>query len=115
MSNHADSDAVDARAVEAARTGDASGLATLLDRHPDRLHLRTAPYEQSLLHLAASAGHLDVVNLLLTRGLDANTLEKGDNTSAITGPRPPATSTSWCAWPMREATSSGTATIMRSR
>ena len=60
-----------------------AGLATLLDRHPDRLHLRTAPYEQSLLHLAASAGHLDVVNLLLTRGLDVNTLEKGDNTSAI--------------------------------
>ena len=41
------------------------------------------PYEQSLLHLAAFAGHLDVVDLLLRRGLDVNTREKGDNTYAM--------------------------------
>jgi ankyrin repeat protein len=74
---------VDARIVEAARTGDATTLSALLDQFPDRLHLRTEPYEQSLLHLAAFAGHPDVVDLLLGRGLDVNTREKGDNTYAM--------------------------------
>jgi ankyrin repeat protein len=71
---------VDDRIVEAARTGDATALSALLNQFPDKLHLRTEPYEQSLLHLAAFAGHLDVVDLLLRRGLDVNTRERGDNT-----------------------------------
>ena len=74
---------VDDRVVEAARTGDVTALATLLDQYPDKLHLRTEPYEQSLLHLAALGGHLEVVDLLLRRGLDVNTREKGDNTYAM--------------------------------
>jgi ankyrin repeat protein len=36
-----------------------------------------------LLHHAASNGHLPAVNLLLARGLDVNTREKGDNTYAM--------------------------------
>src|SRR6185503_16428472 len=74
---------VDDRVVEAARTGDVTALAALLDQYPDKLQLRTEPYEQSLLHLAASAGHLEVVDLLLRRGLDVNTREKGDNSYAM--------------------------------
>ena len=112
MSDDAEALAVDERVVEAVRAGDAAALATLLDQYPDRLHLRTAPYEQSLLHLAASAGHLDVVDLLLERGLDVNTREKGDNTyamhwAAAAGPsrRRPASRRS------QEAMSSVTATI----
>ena len=59
MSEEPKASAVDERVVAAVHAGDAAALATLLDQYPDRLHLRTAPYEQSLLHLAALAGHLD--------------------------------------------------------
>jgi ankyrin repeat protein len=75
--------AADERVLAAVHAGDAMLLATLLDQYPDRLHLRTTPYEQSLLHLAAQAGHLNVVDLLLTRGLDVNIRDKGDNTYAM--------------------------------
>jgi ankyrin repeat protein len=75
------SETVDGQLFEAARTGDVGALAALLDTHPDKLHARTEPYEWTLLHLAS--GHLSAVDLLLGRGLDVNTLEKGDNTSAM--------------------------------
>jgi ankyrin repeat protein len=75
------SETVDGQLFEAARTGDVGALAALLDTHPDKLHARTKPYEWTLLHLAS--GHLSAVDLLLGRGLDVNTLEKGDNTSAM--------------------------------
>jgi ankyrin repeat protein len=77
---HVDSLTVDGRLFEAARSGDSGTLAALLDRHPDRLHARTQPYEHSLLHLAAANGHLAAVDLLLERGLDVNVREKGDST-----------------------------------
>jgi ankyrin repeat protein len=77
---HVDSLTVDGQLFEAARSGDSGTLATLLDRHPDRLYARTQPYEHSLLHLAAAGGHLATVDLLLARGLDVNVREKGDNT-----------------------------------
>jgi ankyrin repeat protein len=77
---HVDSLTVDGQLFEAARSGDSGTLATLLDRHPDRLYARTRPYEHSLLHLAAAGGHLATVDLLLERGLDVNVREKGDNT-----------------------------------
>src|SRR6476661_8210962 len=73
----------DAQLVDAARNGDVNGLTVLLDQHPDRLHVRSQPYEWSLLHHAASTGHVAVVDLLLRRGLDVNTREKGDNTCAM--------------------------------
>ena len=83
MSEDPEPSAVDERVLAAVHAGDAAALAALLDQYPDRLHLRTTPYEQSLLHLAAQAGHLDVVDLLLTRGLDVNIRDKGDNTYAM--------------------------------
>ena len=71
------------RAFEAARSGDTTALAAVLDEHPDALHARADPYEQSLLHAAAQRGHRDAVDLLLRRGLDANTRERGDNSYAM--------------------------------
>jgi ankyrin repeat protein len=74
---------VDDPLVEAARAGDVAALAAGLDAQPEKLHLRTPPYEWSLLHHAAQAGRLDAVDLLLRRGVDPNTRETGDNTTAM--------------------------------
>ena len=74
---------LDGQLFEMARSGDAEKLRALLDAHPDRLYARDQPYEHTLLHVAAHSGHLDVVDLLLNRGLDPNTREKGDNTYAM--------------------------------
>ena len=68
---------------EAAREGDARTLAAILDREPEKLLARSEPHAWSLLHAAAHAGHLEIVDLLLARGLDVNTLERGDDTSAM--------------------------------
>ncbi len=75
-----ESQTVDAQLIAAARGGDVHALRTLLDEHPERLHLRDKPYEWSLLHHAAHGGHLATLDLLLERELDVNTREKGDNT-----------------------------------
>ena len=77
---HVDSLTVDGQLFEAARNGDTMELRLLLDAHPKKLHVRNRPYEHTLLHVAAHHGRLDAVDLLLRRGLDPNTREKGDNT-----------------------------------
>ena len=74
---------MDDQLFDAARNGDVGALAALLDQHPEKLSARETPYEWSLLHAAAHKGHLAAVDLLLTRGLDVNTREKGDNTCAM--------------------------------
>lgn len=78
-----DSLTVEGQLFAAARNGDIDTLTALLDKNPDKLLARAKPYEWSLLHEAAQNGHLAVVDLLLRRGLDANTREKGDNTCAM--------------------------------
>jgi ankyrin repeat protein len=78
---HIDSLTVDGQIVDAARRGDRDALARLIDAHPDKLHLRAKPYGMSLLHLAAP--HAGAVELLLSRGLDVNARESGDNTCAM--------------------------------
>ena len=80
---HVDSLSVDGQLFDAARNGDVRALAALLDEHPDKLRARAKPYEWSLLHTAAHDGRLAAVDLLLNRGLDVNTREKGDNTYAM--------------------------------
>jgi ankyrin repeat protein len=77
---HVDALTVDGQLFDAAKTGDVATLTSLLDAHPEKLQSRDKPYEWTLLHAAASAGHLGVVDLLLKRGLDPNAREKGDNT-----------------------------------
>jgi ankyrin repeat protein len=74
---------VDDQVFDAARNGDITVLTALLDEHPDKLQARNKPYEHTLLHLAAFAGHLPIVDLLLERGIDVNAREKGDNTYAM--------------------------------
>jgi ankyrin repeat protein len=77
---HIDSLTIDGQLFGAAEKGDLKTLTALLDRFPDKLHVRNKPNEWTLLHLAAHKGHLAVVDLLLKRGLDANLREKGDDT-----------------------------------
>jgi ankyrin repeat protein len=80
---HVDALTVDGQLFEAAREGDVDKLTALLDAHPEKLYARAKPYEWSLLHFAAHQGHLEAVDLLLARGLDVNTRERGDNTYAM--------------------------------
>jgi ankyrin repeat protein len=80
---HVDSLTVDGQLFDAAKKGDVGALTTLLDQHPEKLYVRDKPYEHTLLHLAAYGGQLEAVDLLLKRGLDVNTREKGDNTYAM--------------------------------
>ena len=80
---HVDSLTRDGQIIDAAKQGRVDRLAVLLEAHPDRLHLRIPPYDWTLLHAAAHNGHRAAVDLLLTRGLDVNTREKGDNTYAM--------------------------------
>lgn len=83
MPDHPDSLTSDDQFIDAARTGNVARLATLLDEHPDKLHLRVPPYDASLLFPAAQSGSLEAVDLLLARGLDVNYREIGDNTYAL--------------------------------
>jgi len=71
---------VEGKLFHAAKKGDARELAELLDANPGKLEARNKPYEHTLLHVAAFAGRLENVDLLLRRGLDVNAREKGDNT-----------------------------------
>lgn len=68
---------------EAARRGDAAGLAAQLDASPGLLQAKAEPYGWSLLHAAAHTGQVEAVDLLLARGLDPNTLEDGDRTTPM--------------------------------
>ena len=80
---HVDSLTIDGQLFDAAGKGDVKQLAAMLDEHPDKLHARDKPYEHTLLHKAAQNGQLSTVDLLLRRGIDPNTREKGDNTYAM--------------------------------
>ena len=68
-----------------AKTGDVETLGRAPRRASRQAaRLRIAPYEWTLLHAAAQAQDTSqAVDLLLERGLDANTREKGDNTYAM--------------------------------
>jgi ankyrin repeat protein len=73
----------DRQLFDAARDGHVDALRAALDADPAKLTVRDQPYEWTLLHHAAQHGHLAIVNLLLDRGFDVNTLEKGDHTTAL--------------------------------
>lgn len=74
---------IDERLFALAREGDVDGLRAMLDAHPEKLHAREKPYDWTLLHAAAQKGRLTVVDLLLERGLDPNTRERGDDSYAM--------------------------------
>ena len=80
---HVDSLTIDGQLFDAAQKGEVEKLRALLDMHPTKLYVRNQPHEQTLLHIAAHNGRLEAVDLLLKRGIDPNTREKGDNTYAM--------------------------------
>ena len=80
---HVDLLTLDGQLFDFAERGDAESLGLVLDARPEKLHVTKPPYAWSLLHVAAHQGRADVVALLLARGLDVNTRERGDNTYAI--------------------------------
>jgi ankyrin repeat protein len=80
---HIDSLSVEGQLFAAARRGDVAALGALLGAHPDALEARDEPYRWTLLHAAAQNGSLAAVDLLLSRGLDVNARERGDNTYAM--------------------------------
>lgn len=80
LKEHIDGLTVEGQLFEAAKKSDVRAFAALLDAHPEKLQARNKPYEHTLLHVAAFAGRLEIVDLLLRRGLDVNAREKGDNT-----------------------------------
>lgn len=69
--------------TDAVRDGDATRVTALLDAQPAAIATRIPPYEWTLLHAAAHAGHLAIVDVLLTRGLDPNVRERGDETTPL--------------------------------
>ena len=75
--------AIGARLFEAARKCDVTALARMLDESPALLEVREPPYQWTLLHAASRDGCLEVVDLLLARGLDVNSTEEGDNTTPL--------------------------------
>lgn len=76
-------DPINDRLFNAAANGDIFTIATILNAHPERLRARIAPYAWTMLHVAAHKGQIHVVDLLLKRGLDVNTRERGDETYAM--------------------------------
>src|SRR5689334_9408981 len=80
---HVDHLTLDGQLFDFAEHGDAASLGRLLDAQPEKLRVTKPPYGWSLLHVAAHKGRADVVELLLARGLDVNTRERGDNTYPI--------------------------------
>ena len=80
---HVDSLTVEGQLFDAARNGDVDALDRPARRASGQVAARNKPYEWTLLHAAARRrGSLAAVDLLLERGLDVNTREKGDNTYA---------------------------------
>jgi ankyrin repeat protein len=77
------SETLDEQLFSAARDGDVNRLRSLLDANSDKVHASESPYGWTLLHAAAHTGQLETMDLLLSRGLDVNAREKGDNTCAM--------------------------------
>ena len=77
---HIEGLSLDGQLFAAAKQGDSARLGALLDAHPEKVAVRSEPYQHTLLHAAAQAGQLATVNLLLERGADVNAREQGDNT-----------------------------------
>ena len=80
---HVDAKTLEGQLLKAIADDDLAAFTALIDAHPEALSMRSQPYEWTLLHAAAEKGRLAIVDLLLRRGLDVNTREKGDNTYAM--------------------------------
>ena len=80
---HVDALSLDGQLVAATVDGRADLLGELLDKHPAKLHVTGRDWNRPLLHLAADAGHLACVEVLLQRGFDVMQRDKFDNAAAL--------------------------------
>lgn len=80
---HVDEASLDGQIVSATIEGNSARLAQLLDAHPAKLAVTGGRWNMPLLHLAAEAGHLACVDLLLARGLDVNQRDKLDRATPL--------------------------------
>jgi len=80
---HVDAASLDGQIIAAVTAGKANELAALLDQHPAKLRITGGGWLRPLLHLAADAGHLACVELLLERGLSVHLRDRGDNATAL--------------------------------
>jgi uncharacterized glyoxalase superfamily protein PhnB len=80
---HVDTLSIDGQVIAATIAGNARALGKLLIAHPRKLGLIGGPWNAPLLHLAAEAGHLDCVSLLLRRGFDAGKRDRTDKATAL--------------------------------
>ena len=83
LKSHIDSLSITGQLFDATRDCKVDTLRALLDAHPAHIGARKEPYQWTLLHAAAEAGCVEAIDLLLARGLDANTREAGDKTYAM--------------------------------
>jgi hypothetical protein len=65
------------RWFEAVTRGDTDTVRALLREDPSLLHARQSRHDQTALHIAASAGNVDIVRVLLDAGADPN--DAGDD------------------------------------
>lgn len=74
----------DPEMVKAAQEGNTAKLRLLLDAHPERMTKAWGgPWDQPLLHLAATGGHGECVSLLIERGFDPNMRDHMDKATAL--------------------------------
>jgi len=80
---HVDGFSLEGQIIAATTTGNARALADLLKGNPGRIGITGGRWNTPLLHLAAQAGHLDNVKLLLRLGFDVNQRDRLDRATAL--------------------------------
>ena len=83
LKTHVDALSLDGQIIAAAVEGKAEELARLISEHPAKLTITGGRWNTPLLHLAAEAGHLDCVKLLLKRGVDVNLRDRLDRATPL--------------------------------
>lgn len=80
---HVDGLSLDGQVVAATLRGQARDLETLLAAHPAKRDVTGGSWNRPLLHLAAEAGHLGCVELLLRLGVEVDRRDRADNATAL--------------------------------
>src|SRR5262245_5572017 len=80
---HVDALSLDGQIIAAAVEGRADDLDRLLAAHPAKIAITGSRWDRPLLHLAAEAGHLDCVEVLLRRGFDIDRRDRFDHATAL--------------------------------
>src|SRR5437588_6361574 len=80
---HVDALSLDGQIIAATVEGRADELDRLLAAHPGKIAITGGTWNRPLLHLAAEAGHLDCVEVLLRRGANVNRRDRFDHATAL--------------------------------